>query len=256
MAPSTRRTKAEPEYELIYWPGIPGRGEVVRMLFEEAGVAYADTAKGGRAVPTVLAHSAPESAGDAANPPTFAPPVLRHGGLVISQLPNILLYLAPRLGLGPASGDAVHHLNELALTILDGLLVEVHETHHPIATDQYYEEQKAEARKRAKGFREARLPKYLGYLQRVLDGERSGGSGWLYGEFTYVDLVLFQCLDGTKYAFPKTVEELQKTGLYDGVFKLYDTVKERPKIKAYLESDRRIDYADGIWRYYPELEEE
>ncbi|ETS03881.1 glutathione S-transferase [Trichoderma reesei RUT C-30] len=265
MAPETRRSsKTGPEYELIYWPGIPGRGEVVRLLFEEAGVAYKDTAKGSRAVPTVLAHSAPESAGDASNPPTFAPPVLRHGDLVINQLPNILLYLAPKLGLGPRLGLVdggkgeveVYHLNELALTILDGLLAEVHETHHPIATDQYYDEQKAEAKKRAKGFREARLPKFLGYLQKVLDGERSGGSGWLYGEFTYVDLVLFQCLDGTKYAFPKTVEKLKKTGKYDGVFKLYEAVRERPNIKAYLESDRRIAYADGIWRYYPELEED
>ncbi|KAL6895466.1 glutathione transferase [Trichoderma longibrachiatum] len=261
MAPETRRaSKTGPEYELIYWPGIPGRGEVVRLLFEEAGVPYKDTAKGSGAVPTVLAHSAPESTGDASNPPTFAPPVLRHGELVINQLPNILLYLAPRLGLGPASGNGVYHLNELALTILDGLLAEVHETHHPIATDQYYDEQKDEAKKRARAYREARLPKFLGYLQRVLDGEASGrgggGGGWLYGEFTYVDLVLFQCLDGTKYAFPKTVEKLKKTGKYDGVFKLYDAVRERPKIKAYLESDRRVGYADGIWRYYPELEED
>jgi glutathione S-transferase len=39
------------------------------------------------------------------------------------------------------------------------------------------------------------------------------------------------------------------------VFKLYDAVKERPNIKDYLASDRRRPYSDGIYRYYPELEE-
>lgn len=280
----TKRVKTE--YELTYWPGIPGRGEVVRLLFEETATPYIDVAKGKKAVDAVFAYSDLKNVGDEANPPKFAPPVLKHGELVINQLPNILLYLAPKLGLGPASGDGVYHLNEIALTILDGFLNEVHETHHPIGAAQYYEDQKDEAKKRSKGFREERLPKYLAYVQRVLDGERSGEGGWLYGgELTYVDLVLFQvslcfllfgffceglifyyywetnagelqCLDGTKYAFPKTVEKLKEGGKYAGVFKLYDAVRERPNVKAYLESDRRVDYAEGIWRYYPELEGE
>jgi glutathione S-transferase len=49
---------------------------------------------------------------------------------------------------------------------------------------------------------------------------------------------------------------LKKSGEYDGVFRLYDAVKERPNISKYLQSDRRRKYSDGIWRYYPELEEE
>lgn len=277
--PEAKRVKTE--YELTYWPGIPGRGEVVRLLFEEAGVPYIDTAKGKKAVPTILAYKAAGNVGDEINPPLFAPPILKHGDLVINQLPNILLYLAPKLGLAPASGDAVYHLNAIALTIIDGFLNEVHETHHPISTGAYYEDQKEEAKQRAKAYREERLPKFLGYVQRILDGDKSGEGPWLYGgELTYVDLVLFQvssffktfvvccsvgvmltnmvmqCLDGTKYAFPKTVERYKKEGKYDGVFKLYDAVKERPNIKAYLESKRRVAYADGIWRYYPELEED
>ncbi|UKZ79166.1 hypothetical protein TrVFT333_006916 [Trichoderma virens FT-333] len=236
--PEAKRVKTE--YELIYWPGIPGRGEVVRLLFEDAGVAYIDTAKGDNAVPTTLSYMDSSNLGDEKNPPVFAPPVLKHGELVINQLSNILLYLAPKLGLGPASGDGVYHLNSIALTILDGLCVEVHDTHHPIATHKYYEDQKEEAKLRAKAFREERLPKYLTYVQRLLDAKTSGEG----------------CLDGTKFAFPQTVEKLKKSGKYDGVFKLYDAVKERPNIKAYLESDKRIDYSDGIWRHYPELEED
>ncbi|KAM0458630.1 hypothetical protein ACHAPV_006022 [Trichoderma viride] len=252
--PETKRVKTE--YELTYWPGIPGRGEVVRLLFEETGTPYIDVAKTKKAVEAVCAYSDLKNVGDDKNPPKFAPPVLKHGELVINQTPNILLYLAPKLGLGPASGDGVYHLNEIALTILDGFLNEVHETHHPVGTVAYYEDQKDEAKRRSKAFREERLPKYLAYVQRVLDGEKSGEGVWLYGgELTYVDLVLFQCLDGTQYAFPKTVEKLKKEGKYAGVFELYDAVKERPNVKAYLESDRRVAYAEGIWRCYPELEE-
>lgn len=54
--------------------------------------------------------------------------------------------------------------------------------------------------------------------------------------------------------FPKATKRLQDSGKYDGVFALYDEVKERPKIKAYLASDRRQSYGMGIYRHYPELD--
>jgi glutathione S-transferase len=69
-------------------------------------------------------------------------------------------------------------------------------------------------------------------------------------------LTNFQAVDGTKFAFPKSIEALKQSGKYDGVFKLYDAVKERPNISKYLQSDRRIPYSEGVWRHYPELEEE
>lgn len=197
--PEAKRVKTNNDdapYELIYWPGIPGRGELVRLLFEEAGVPYNDVAKtaGKKAVPAVLGYMSPDNTGDATNPPVFAPPILKHGGLVINQTPNILLYLAPRLGLAPAAGDdALFHLNEMVLTMLDGFVGEVHETHHPVATSLTYEEQKPEARKRSGAFVSERLPKYLGYVQRVLDAKTSGDGPWLYGDkLTYADLVLYQ----------------------------------------------------------------
>ncbi|KJZ73419.1 hypothetical protein HIM_07213 [Hirsutella minnesotensis 3608] len=260
--PEAKRVKGNDDapYELIYWPGLPGRGEFIRLLFEEAGVSYTDTAKNGdeQAVATVVDYMGPDNKGDANNPPIFASPVLKHGSLVLNQTPNILLYLAPKLGLAPAPGDdALFHLNQLVLTILDGLVNEVHETHHPIAVSRYYNEQKPEAKKRSKAFTDERLPKYLGYLQRVLEAKTSGSGPWLYGDsLTFADLVLFQSIDGTNYAFPKTMANLKGSGKYDGVFKLYDAVKDRPKIKDYLASDRRAQYGEGIWRHYPELEED
>lgn len=183
-------------YELIYWPGLPGRGELIRVLFEEAGVPFTDTAKGAgdEAASVVLAHTSPDHEGDAGNPPAFACPILRHGGLLLHQTANILLYLAPRLGLAPArDDDGLLHLNQMVLTMLDGLVDELHDTHHPIATSAVYEDQRPEARKRSRAFRRERLPKYLAYLQRVLDANTAGRGPWLYGDkLTYADLVLFQ----------------------------------------------------------------
>lgn len=194
--PDTKRLKTgdEAEYELIYWPGIPGRGEYVRLLFEEAGVPYRDHARSETAVATVLKLTDEKSVGDDTNPPILATPVLKHGDIILNQTPNILIYLAPKLGLSPPATElAFYHLNQAALTILDGFCAEIHETHHPISTGLFYEDQKEEAKKRSKGFTQERIPKFLTYVQRLLDSKTSGSGPWIHGDdLTYVDLVLFQ----------------------------------------------------------------
>lgn len=189
------------EYELVYWPGIPGRGEHIRLCLEEAGASYKDTAladgdAGG--ANAVMAQIDPSNKGSASSPPPLAPPVLRHGDLTISQLPNILLYLGPRIGLSPPPSDeglpnAVYIINQLALTALDGLSNEPHDCHHPIAVGDYYEKQKDEAKRKSEDYVRNRLPKFLGYFQRVLEGEASGDGPWLHGgALSWADLVLFQ----------------------------------------------------------------
>ncbi|KAI0025938.1 glutathione S-transferase domain-containing protein [Xylariomycetidae sp. FL0641] len=257
-APKRQKSAKDVPYELIYWPSIPGRGEFIRLALEEAGADYSDTAHKEDGVKEVMAQISAENVGDDFNPPPLAPPILRHGDLVISQTPNILFYLAPRLGLVPSAEDdpdAIYKVNGLALTALDGLSNEVHDTHHPVAVGLYYEDQKEEAKRRAKDFIENRLPKYMGYFERVLQGKASGDGPWLYGgQLTYADLVLFQGIDGTKFAFRRAMDRLEKSAKYVHVFKLYDAVKTRPKIKEYLASKRRQDYSQGIYRYYPELD--
>lgn len=261
---STRASKRQrtdgkdDEYHLLYWPGIPGRGEHIRLAFEEAGAPYTDTAHqedGGKVVASQIGAS---NQGDATNPPPLAPPILKHGAYTLSQTPNILLYLGPLLGLSPEPANdpvGMYHVNELTLTALDGLSNEAHDTHHPVAVMQYYEDQKDEALKKAKDYRENRLPKFFAYFERVLAGEASKGGEYLYGgQLTYADLVLFQTVDGLSFAFPKCVGKLKESGKYDKVFALWERVKGREKIKAYLESDRRQKYSMGIYRYYEELD--
>ena len=94
------------------------------------------------------------------------------------------------------------YVNELALTALD-LSNEAHDTHHPIASVKYYEEQKEESLKKAEDFRENRIPKFLGYFVRVLKGneEHGGGKYLVGGRLTYADTTLWQVLDGCVIAF-------------------------------------------------------
>ncbi|CZT42543.1 uncharacterized protein RSE6_02467 [Rhynchosporium secalis] len=255
-----KTTKEDTLYELIYWPGLPGRGEHIRLAFEECNISYIDTAQDPKAMDIVLSQISQSNQGDALNPPICAPPILKHGSLIINQTPNILLYLGPKLGLVPTAEEddvGLYHVNQLALTALDGLSNEPHDVHHPVAVGSYYEDQKVEAKRKAGDYLENRLPKFLGYFERVLGGEASRGGEWLYGgRLTYADLVLFQCLDGIKHAFPNAMKRIQTEGKFQKVFELHERVRERPNIKNYLASERRQDYGMGIYRHYPELDEE
>jgi len=260
QAAKRQKSAKDVPYELIYWSGSPGRGEHVRLALEEAGASYTDSAHQKDGMNLVLSQIGTKNLGDASNPPPLAPPILKHGDLTISQTPNILLYLAPRLGLVPSAEDdenAIYKVNHLALTALDGLSNEAHDCHHPVASSLYYEDQKTEAKRKSEDYIANRLPKFLGYFERVLHGEASKGGKWLYGgNLTYADLVLYQCLDGVKFAFPKATGRIEREGKFAKVFELYHAVQERPRIKEYLASEKRQKYSMGIYRHYPELDEE
>jgi glutathione S-transferase len=239
-------------YELFYWPTIQGRGEFVRLAFEDAGVAYVDVARlpasqgGGAAAVVKLLRDASVAT------PAFAPPVLRVGSALVAQTANILQFVAPRLGLVPDDAVSRAWANQLQLTVAD-LVGEVHDTHHPVATSLYYEDQKPEAKKRARAFLEARLPKYLGYFERAL--ERNGAVHLVGDATSYVDLSLFQVMKGLAYAFPRAMARVAPQ--HPKLVALRDRVEARPGIAAYLASPRRIAFnEDGIFRRYPELDED
>ncbi|KAK4151402.1 glutathione S-transferase [Chaetomidium leptoderma] len=257
-AAKRQKSSKDVPYNLVYWPGIPGRGEHIRLALEEANAEYRDTAFTEGGMDEVLAFVNGEVPDDAINPPPCAPPILKHGDLTISQTPNILQYLGVRLGLVPSleeDPDALYRVNALALTALDGLSNEPHDCHHPIATGLYYEDQKDESKRKSEDYVKNRLPKFMSYFERVLGSKASGEGPWLHaGVLTYADLVLFQCLDGLKFMFPKALSKLEREGKHTKVFALHKAVAERPNIKAYLESPRRQKYSGGIYRYYEELD--
>jgi glutathione S-transferase len=230
------------DYELYYWPDIQGRGEFVRLALEDAGAAYVDVAREKGGMKKMLALMKNPRGG---NRP-FAPPFLKAGRLTLAQTANILFYLGPRLGLAPKDEAKRLWLNQLQLTVADWL-VEVHDCHHPIGVDFYYEQQKKEARRRAADFRNARLPKFLNYFESVLREEVSGKS------VTYVHLSLFQMVEGLRYAFPNTMGKLEKK--YKYILNAHDRAAARPRLAQYLASPRRIPFnREGIFRHYPELD--
>jgi glutathione S-transferase len=72
-------------------------------------------------------------------------------------------------------------------------------------------------------------------------------------KFSYVDLSLFQLIEGLRYAFPKAMKPIERK--LPGVVALHDRVAQRPRIRAYLGSKRRIGFNEmGIFRHYPELD--
>lgn len=233
-------------YELYYWSEIQGRGEFVRLALEDAGADYIDVARTTNGMAAMMKFMEGENI---AHPP-FAPPFLKAGKLIIAQTANILLYLGSRHGLAPKAEAGRLWVHQLQLTLAD-FVVEAHDTHHPVASSLYYEDQKEEAKQRTGIFLKERVPKFLGYFERVT--ERSGGAFLTGRRLCYADLSLFQVIEGLRYAFPNAMKRIEKK--YPCIVALRDRVAARPGIAAYLASERRIPFNQmGIFRAYAELD--
>ncbi|HYL02483.1 MAG TPA: glutathione S-transferase [Steroidobacteraceae bacterium] len=239
-------------YELYYWPGIQGRGEFIRLALEEGGARYRDVAyvpeSRGGGVPAIVRML--EARG--VRRPPFAVPVLKAGRQLIAQTPNILLYLGERLGLAPRDAPGRLWTHQLELTILD-MYLEIFHTHHPLGDGYAYEEQKAPARRRTRDFLRVRLPKFLGYFERVL--ELNPGRGpWMVGaRVSYADLSMAQLIAGLGYAFPRASH--RRLRRHPRLLALHDRVFARPRIVRYVASGRRLAFNnDDLFRHYPELD--
>ncbi len=235
-------------YELYYWPTIQGRGEFVRLALEEAGADYTDIARraGKRGVPALM--KALEN--KRSTRPPYAPPFLKAGKLVIAQTALILFYLGPRLKLAPRDEAGRLWAHQLQLTIAD-MVEHIHDTHHPVSGWLYYEEQKPAAKRRTQDFWRYRVPKFLGYFERIL--ELNGGTFMVGRRLSYVDLSIFEIVEGLRHAFPTRMKRFERK--VPGLIALRDRVAQRPRIKAYLASPRRIPFSQwGIYRYFKELD--
>lgn len=239
-------------FELFYWPAIQGRGEFVRLAFEDAGADWVDVARLpaelGGGVPALMKLLRDESL----STPPFAPPFVRAGDVVVAQTANVLQFVGPRIGLAPADERSRLWAHQLQLTVSD-LVSEVHDTHHPVSTALYYEDQKPEAKRRSAEFLKSRLPKFMGYFERAL--ARNGGEHLVGGATSYVDLSMFQVMAGLAYAFPHAWSRVE--GALPGLVSLRDRVATRPRVAAYLASPRRVAFNEsGIFRHYPELDDD
>lgn len=233
-------------YQLYYWTGIQGRGEFIRLALEEADAKYEDVArrKGDGVIETLTARI---------TTPSFAPPFLKDGDVVVGQTAAILFYLGPKLGLAPRDTRLRLWTHQIQLTIAD-CVTEAHDVHHPVGVDLYYEEQKPEALRRAEQFRDNRVPLFLDWFETILS-RNPAGSKWLVGRRpSYADLSLFQLVEGLSYAFPNLMS--RELPGYSKIWTLRDRVADRPNIRRYLASDRRLAANEwDVFRHYPELDE-
>jgi glutathione S-transferase len=252
-------------YVLHYWDGVPGRGEYIRLIFEYTGTPYEEVKDNSTLMPRI---ANPETTGI---PPNLWPPALElPNGKWLSQTGVIVDYLSQKLGLaGYAKDDALLDDEEkaflrakqaqLVFTVLD-MTCEVHNVHHPVSVNLYYEDQKAEALRSAEQFRTSRLPKFLNHFQSVLKmnpANKDGKGPFLISNLTSsADLALFYNMTGVLHVFPRRMKRVEESGEYDLVFKLYHRIQNEPKIAEYMKSNRRQQFGlFGIFRHYPELDD-
>ena len=239
-------------YVLYYWPGIQGRGEFVRLALEDADAKYVDTALLPEGEGGGVAALERFLEGDNVECPPFAPPFLKAGRRLIGQTANILLFLGDRLDLAPRDAASRLWTHQLQLTLGD-FITEIHDTHHPIGGGLYYAEQKAEAKRRSKDFLANRLPKFLGYFERILQRNPVRGPGMVGAGITYVDLSMAQVVAGLRYAFPRASRKALRA--CPRLRTLHDEVFARPRIREYVRSGRRLPFNnDDVFRHYPELD--
>ncbi|KAF9651616.1 glutathione S-transferase C-terminal-like protein [Thelephora ganbajun] len=252
-------------YVIHYWDGVPGRAEYIRLIFEYTGTPY-DEVKDNATLMTRVCDP-----GTVGIPPNLWPPALElPNGKWLGQTGVLVNYLSPKLGLaGYAKDDTDLDEDEKAylsaknaqlfFTVLD-LFDEVHKVHHVVSSELYYEDQKAEALRAAEPFRAFRLPKYLQHFQSVLEtnpANKDGKGPFLLSNLTTAaDLALFHNLTGLEFSYPKRLKNLQESGKYELVFKLQERVQNEPKIAEYMKSNRRQQFSFGIFRNFPELDNE
>ena len=108
--------------------------------------------------------------------------------------------------------------------------------------------------KRAAWFREERLERFLGWFEKVLLQNPSVSPHLVGARLTYADISLFQTVEGLRYAFPKAMRRAERR--YPRVIALHDLVASRPRIRAYLASERRIGFHEqaGLFRHHAELD--
>lgn len=246
----TRRGVRWAMLKLIYWPFLPGRGELVRLVLEEASAAYEDVARLAEAEGGGAAAVREHLYGEGAGAPGFAPPFLIDGDLKLAQMPAVCAYLGDQLRLAPEDPGGRARTLQLMLSVAD-VLDEAHATHHPVGTSLTYEEQKAEALQAARLFREQRLPRWLSFFERVL---ATSGGDFLVGEdISYADLGLFQLVEGLLYAFPVATAAALRQAPRIAAHR--EGIARRPRIAEFRASDRHVPFNNhGIFRRYPELD--
>lgn len=201
-------------YRLTYWPKR-GRAEQIRLLLNELGQPYED----------VHVEKGPEFAKLRAQGPRVLPfgsvPVLEDGDFRIAQGPAILSYLARKHGIAPSELQAAARADSIAWAAEDLRI-------------RYFslfgEGGPARQADFVKGpWRERWLPCLGGLL------EQNGGAFFVGPALTHADVAVWDALDAClQWVEGASLAESPRLAAF------FDAFRARPRIAAYLASDRRV----------------
>jgi len=258
---------ATPNWKLWYWPGIKGRGEYVRLAFEEAGVPYEDVAaaaadqKAGYALVKDACFAALGGGGGGTHFPVRAPPAVSRGAFWLCGTPAILAHLNGEFGWDPPTREAKAHVLQALDIILSDAVAEGRLPFHPRSWYGSHKAPENAAEVCAPYLEEyatKRMPKYLSFLEDALllsdghggggAGSRSGGAGescggggeggpFLVGtRLTTADLAAWHYLCALEQhygeAFAREMAARPALAAFKG------RIAARPRIAAYLSSGR------------------
>lgn len=254
-------------WTLLYHGGeFKGRGEFVRLILEDAGVTYSESADNlygpegfcdafrasGSSEKGLSEGAADNVALDNAPFPTMFPPVLHYkpgpgeaatSEVFINQVPAILRYCAARLGYLPRGAAATAKADQITLNAND-FVAEGRSCFHPLDNKKSYADQKEAADEASRKFADARLPVWLGHFEKVAKRLRPDSDGPLLGTATYADFALFHALDAAEAQFDGERFGEAWTKAEIPTLKKWKTwMSCRPKLADYLGSDRRKPWA-------------
>lgn len=231
---SSSSSSTDEGWRLFYWPGMPGRGEFMRLLFEATGTPYEDVfaEKTWREVAPL--NYAPGK-------PFFAFPAIAHGDFFLSQTPVIIRYMAKRLNGGELypRHERDRYQAEVLLAGVVDLVAEGHDAWHAIDKNGGYLQQKEETEPFVQYYKTKRLPKWLTFFEAALQRNYDGRAFFIGQELSYVDLCVFHVLDGIAFQCPEEWAAAQVPLLK--VF--HERIANLPAIARYLKSDRRFPFS-------------
>jgi len=226
-------------WQILYWPAKDadgkvaagaGRAEYLRVLFEEAGVPYQDVTAGLRAFFWQNLEAQPY--------PALAPPAIRKNNFILGQTAVCAKRLAMEFGFYPTDEDDAAHAEQIVTTVHE-YIAEGRSAFHPVKNTMSYHDQKEEAKPYIAAFKADRLPRYMTNFERFLKANRGGGGFFVGDSLSYVDLQVMVMLQVTRSQFPDAWEALDAKLLKDHLAQM----EARPRIKAYLLSDRKQPFA-------------
>jgi glutathione S-transferase len=249
MTSTTCAAITPPEWTLLYHaPGkIKGRGEFLRLMLEDAGVAYVnsdDNLYGPTGMMDAFRGSPENAAAESGHYPVFFPPGLWHrpadgDEVLINQVGACMIYLGDQLGYAPQTVAEKARANSIMLNALD-YVSEGRSSFHPVQNTMSYSDQKEQGDKVSKEFSEHRMKLFLHHFNKVVKTNPSPESPIAGGsDVTYADFALFHSLDATASQFNSDFYEhaWDNTDVPE-LKRYYEWIKARPKLQVYFQSDR------------------